>query len=93
MAEALALQKMRMMMGFHGNGEQQWPQDTDRTASPSELDDAGMTLSPLRSRTPLTLCLRRSQRGIVGEGAPGRLHGASPAPRLSVSSPQQSAAA
>lgn len=44
MAELLALQKMRMMMGFHGNGEQPWQQDADRTTSPSELDDAGRTL-------------------------------------------------
>ncbi|CAF92311.1 unnamed protein product, partial [Tetraodon nigroviridis] len=41
MAEALALQKMRMMMGFHGNSEQPWHQDADRTASPSDLDDTG----------------------------------------------------
>lgn len=45
MAEALALQKMRMMMGFHANSEQQWHHDADRTASPSELDDAGTSRS------------------------------------------------
>ncbi|XP_056911287.1 dachshund a isoform X2 [Takifugu flavidus] len=41
MAEALALQKMRLMMGFHANSEQQWHHDADRTTSPSEFDDAG----------------------------------------------------
>lgn len=50
MAEALALQKMRMMMGFHGNSEQPWHQDADRTTSPSELDDTGTTgVSRLRA--------------------------------------------
>ncbi|XP_036976727.1 dachshund a isoform X3 [Acanthopagrus latus] len=39
MAEALKLQKMRMMMGFHGNSDQQRHHNGERTMSPSENDD------------------------------------------------------
>lgn len=71
MAEALALQKMRMMMGFHANSEQQWHQDADRTTSPSELDDAGTPrLSRLTSRPrkrPLTLCCAGASEGSWGK--------------------------
>lgn len=67
MAEALALQKMRMMMGFHGNSEQQWHQDADRTTSPSELDDTGTTgIDWPRARPrerPFTLCCAGASEG------------------------------
>lgn len=55
-------------MGFHSNGGQQWPQDADRTTSPSELDDTGASPStPPTSRPrkrPFTLCCAGA-----GEGA------------------------
>ncbi|XP_030294248.1 dachshund homolog 2-like isoform X1 [Sparus aurata] len=41
MAEALKLQKMRMMMGFHGNSDQQRHHNGERTMSPLENDDTG----------------------------------------------------
>nr|XP_046266485.1 dachshund a [Scatophagus argus] len=41
MAEALKLQKMRMMMSFHGNSDQQRHHNSERTTSPSENDDTG----------------------------------------------------
>ncbi|XP_073334993.1 dachshund homolog 1-like [Pagrus major] len=46
MAEALKLQKMRMMMGFHGNSDQQRHHNGERTMSPSENDDTGLSDLP-----------------------------------------------
>lgn len=43
MAEALKLQKMRLMMGFHGNSTHQRQHSGERTMSPSENDDTGMS--------------------------------------------------
>ncbi|XP_068187811.1 dachshund a [Antennarius striatus] len=46
MAEALKLQKMRMMMGFHGNTDQLQHHNGERTMSPSENDDTGLSDLP-----------------------------------------------
>lgn len=82
MAEALKLQKMRMMMGFHGNSEQQ----RHHNGAESENDDTGtswrhhqclnptsklfcVSLSPsLFSYCPCPSSCRRQWR-IMGEGA------------------------
>ncbi|XP_068600915.1 dachshund homolog 2-like [Brachionichthys hirsutus] len=46
MAEALKLQKVRMMMGFHGNTDPSQRHNGERTMSPSENDDTGLSDLP-----------------------------------------------
>uniref|UniRef100_A0A3Q3XHW5 SKI/SNO/DAC domain-containing protein n=1 Tax=Mola mola TaxID=94237 RepID=A0A3Q3XHW5_MOLML len=45
MAEALKLQKMRMMMGYHGNCDQRRPHNRERTTFPCEHDDLSIVAS------------------------------------------------
>lgn len=70
MAEALALQKMRMMMGFHASSEQQWHHDADRTTSPPELDDAGKSRSRRRLLRPTRIMTSRATPSPCAEQEP-----------------------
>lgn len=81
MAEALKLQKMRMMMGFHGNSDQQRHHNGERTMSPLENDDTGRKLHNRHSRFNLSdiMKLTVSPPLLMQEAAkdPGRRSSAS----------------
>lgn len=108
MAEALKLQKMRMMMGFHGNSDQQRhhngaESENDDTGTPwhhhqsLNLKDEVTSWNPFLSPLSLSPCppYRRQWR-ILGEGAAPPLFSSvfscSASSWFSVSPPQHSAA-